>query len=96
MFDFTNASLPLVKDFKEMCESLDIKTSPKITQRKWKNKVTDNISISYKTTIARKDQILKFLHKIKPKKWELNWENIDKKLKSSGSILKKFFNNNKE
>ncbi|MFW9968681.1 MAG: LAGLIDADG family homing endonuclease [Candidatus Odinarchaeota archaeon] len=93
LIDFTNASLPLVTDFKEMCESLDIRTSPKITQRKWKNKITNKTSITYKTTITSKDQILKFLNEIKPKKWEFNMGQIDKKLKSSGSSLRTFLNN---
>ena len=80
LIDFTNASFPLVKDFKEMCKLLDIKTSPKITQRMWKNEKTSRISITYKTSISRKDQIMKFLHEIKPMKWEFNWEQIEKKL----------------
>jgi hypothetical protein len=94
LIDFTNASFPLVKDFKEMCESLDIRTSPKITQRRWKNETTNKTSITYKTAITRKDQILKFLREIKPKKWEFNWEQINKKLKSTGLNIKTYHYNN--
>jgi len=88
LIDFTNASLPLVTDFKEMCETVNIKTSPKITQRKWRNKITGNTSISYKTFIASKSEISKFLSIVKPKKWEFNIDRIKKKLELIGSNLK--------
>jgi len=88
LIDFTNASLPLVTDFKEMCEALNIKTSPKITKRKWRNKISGNISISYKTFIASKGEISKFLSIVKPKKWEFNIDRIKKKLELIGSNLK--------
>jgi len=88
LIDFTNTSLPLVTDFKEMCETLNIKSSPKITQREWRNKNTGKTSISYKNFIASKSQISKFLSIVKPKKWEFNIDRIEKKLELIGTNLK--------
>ena len=46
LLDFTNASLPLAQDFKELCGKLTIKTSPKIVKRVWKNPISLRLSRS--------------------------------------------------
>lgn len=89
--DFSNASLPLVKDFKSMCETLKIDTSPNITQRSYKNQKTQNISTTYRVYINKKDAIAKFIYKIKPNKWKMNRDKIDKQLKSLNSNIEEAF-----
>jgi sulfopyruvate decarboxylase TPP-binding subunit len=89
ILDFSNASLPLVKDFKEMCELLEIKTSPRITKREWRNSITNIVSTTYRVYIGSKSEIVKFLKIIKPKKWEFQSDNINKRLKAIGSSIEK-------
>ncbi|KKN35857.1 hypothetical protein LCGC14_0779460 [marine sediment metagenome] len=66
--NFKNKSLPLVKDFKEMCESLEIKTQkipkPKITHDHRYGKDYK----CHQVTIENKLYVAKFLDKIKPEK----------------------------
>ncbi len=66
--NFKNASLPLVKDFKQMCESLEIKTS-KISSYEERSKKTNELSITYIVQIQAKDQVKKFIETINPMKW---------------------------
>ena len=87
ILDFSNASLPLVQDFKEMCELIGIKTSPKITKREWKNKITNNLSTTYRIYIGSKSEIVKFLKTIKPKKWDFQYNELKEKLISIGSSI---------
>jgi len=87
LIDFTSASLPLAQCFKEMCEKLTIKTSPKIVKRVWKNPSSGNISTSYKVFIASKHEICKFLYMIKPKKWEYKWKEIKRKIENLGNSI---------
>jgi hypothetical protein len=75
---FTNASKPLVIDFKEMCESLDIHTSEIILSR------DKNGRISFKILIQAKDQVYKFISIIHPNKWHFNRNTIGKELKKYG------------
>ncbi|MFX1458916.1 MAG: LAGLIDADG family homing endonuclease [Promethearchaeota archaeon] len=58
---FKNASLPLVKDFKEMCKLNDVKTS-KIYPVQGKN--------TYEIEIETKKDVCRFLYKIQPRKWK--------------------------
>ena len=58
---FKNASLPLVRDFKDMCKLNDVKTS-KIYPVKGKN--------TYEIEIEAKKDVCRFLYKIQPKKWK--------------------------
>jgi hypothetical protein len=87
LIDFTSASLPLVRCFKEMCEEMTIKPNPKITRRVWKNPSSGNVSTSYKVIIGSKHEICKFLYMIKPKKWEYKWREIKKKIENLGNSL---------
>ena len=87
LVDFTSASLPLANDFKEMCEKLNIKTSPKIVKRVWKNPTSGKISTSYKVYIASKQAISKFLYLVKPKKWDYKWKEIKQKIENLGIFL---------
>ena len=89
--EFSNASLPLVKDYKELCSSLGIKTQPQITKRVWENKETGNTSITYKITITEKKQVAKFLLLIQPNKWTIHINKIENDLIKLGSSLKKAF-----
>jgi len=95
LIDFTNASLPLAQCFKDMCEKLTIKTSPKIVKRVWKNPSSGNVSTSYKVFIASKHEICKFLYIIKPKKWEYKWREIKRKIENLGNSMEevlKYYN----
>ncbi len=62
----------------------------------WTNKITGKTSISYKTAVASKSQISKFLSIVKPKKWQFNWERIGHRLKLVGSNFKEALKYNKE
>lgn len=66
---FKNASYPLVKSFKEMCESLDIQTQPKIVRTRVVNK-NGEVHHAYHNLITSKSQIKKFLDVINPQKWK--------------------------
>ena len=65
---FKNASLPLVKDFKEMCESLGFRTG-KITKSPYYSKKSKKTFIAYQTHIRAKSHVNSFLKIIKPMKW---------------------------
>jgi len=73
---FSNASLPLVRDFKEMCEYLGVRTSKIIGPIKKLSKITGRISKQYVVSIQAKDQVKKFIEVIQPKKWEYRGEKI--------------------
>lgn len=68
--NFKNGSLPLVEDFKAMCESIGIKTQkipkPKISR----DPKTGKIYKTYMVNIEDRSYIAEFLYRIKPKKWE--------------------------
>ena len=74
--NFKNSSLPLVKDFKSMCDSLGIKTQdipkPKISH----DPKTGKSYRGYQVTIENKFEVTKFLYVVKPKKWDYNARNI--------------------
>ncbi|TKJ26926.1 MAG: hypothetical protein CEE42_03660 [Promethearchaeota archaeon Loki_b31] len=59
--DFTNSSKPLVEDFKNMCNILNIETT-----KIYEDKRTD---VKYYVKISKKNHIRKFIEIIKPKKW---------------------------
>jgi hypothetical protein len=87
LIDFTSASLPLAQSFKEMCEKLTIKTSPKIVKRVWNNPSSGNKSTFNKVFIASKHEICKFLYMIKPKKWEYKWKEIKRNIEHLGNSM---------
>ena len=67
--NFKSGSLPLVKNFKEMCESLSIKTQKIPNPKIYINPDTEKVFYAYQVTIENKFDISKFLNIIKPKKW---------------------------
>jgi len=66
---FQNHSQPLVKDFKEMCESLDIKTGEVTKYIRVDPKRKKNIK-QYDVLIAGKSEVSKFIDLVKPEKWK--------------------------
>lgn len=84
--NFRNGSEPLVQDFKEMCDSLDIRTS----------KVSMNISTKngkqykgYQVHIYSKEHVKNFINTIKPEKWKIKKKVIVEKLKEVGTTIEK-------
>ena len=66
---FKNASFPLINDFKEMCESLNIRTSEIIPYID----ISDSNKKEYtyfNVLIQARDQVKKFLKTINPMKWQ--------------------------
>ena len=70
---FKNASLPLINDYKEMCESFNIPT-----QKIFYDKVKDN----FDTQIEGKKDVVNFIENIKPRKWEYRAKTLGLVLKS--------------
>jgi len=66
---FQNHSQPLVEDFKEMCESLDIKTG-KVTKYIRTEQKKNKKFNQYDVLIAGKFEVSKFIDIVKPQKWE--------------------------
>ncbi|MFX0104378.1 MAG: LAGLIDADG family homing endonuclease [Candidatus Hodarchaeota archaeon] len=83
IINFSNASLPLVKDFKDMCEIIDLKTSKIIGPIKKLSKITGKVSKQYVVSIQAKKSVRKFIEVVKPKKWEFHGEEILKKIGKS-------------
>lgn len=94
--EFSNGSLPLVKDFNQLCKSLGMIPQPKITKRKWKNERTGRISVTYKTAISSKKEVVKFLLMVQPYKWIFGRKRIEEELKILGVSLKKVLNYEKK
>jgi hypothetical protein len=67
---FRNASLPLVKDFKELCENLNIKPQPKITENHEISEKTGKMLSGYQLFISSKVHVKRFLETINPEKWK--------------------------
>lgn len=67
---FRNASFPLARDFKQMCNTLKIKTQPKITKCHTIDKKTGKDKIGYQVFIKSKFYVNRFLETIKPEKWK--------------------------
>ena len=67
---FRNASLNLAKDFKRMCEILDIRTQPKITEFHKIDEITGKEVSGYQVFISSKYFVKKFLKVVKPEKWK--------------------------
>ncbi len=59
--NFKNTSIPLITDFKIMCQKLGIKTSV-ITRN-------EKLRKGYKISIQSKNEVAKFLYTLKPKRW---------------------------
>ena len=70
---FKNASLPLINDYKEMCESFNIPT-----QKIFYDKVKDN----FDTQIESKKDVVNFIETVKPRKWEYRAKTLGLVLKS--------------
>lgn len=70
---FKNASLSLINDYREMCETFNIPT-----QKIFYDKVKDN----YDTQIEVKKDVVNFIEKIKPRKWEYRAKTLGLVLKS--------------
>lgn len=88
--NFKNGSLPLVIDFKEMCESLGIETQKIPKPKTYHDPKTGKISKAYQVTIENKFQIAKFLYIIKPKKWDFRMKIIGTALLSLSDPNKRF------
>ncbi|MFW9902378.1 MAG: LAGLIDADG family homing endonuclease [Candidatus Thorarchaeota archaeon] len=73
---FSNASIPLVRDFKNMCNSLDISTSKIIGPLKKISKISGKTSKQYVVSIQAKSQVKKFIETIKPNKWNYYGKDI--------------------
>jgi hypothetical protein len=91
MITFKNASLPLAKDFKDMCESLNIRTQPKITECSVISKITGKLSKGYQVTISSKREMNKFIKLVKPMKWEYGKEKLEEKLQKIDCSLMDVF-----
>ena len=85
---FRNASLPLIKDFKEMCRSLGISCG-KITMSKTISKKTGKLLIGYQTLIRAKTDVKNFIITIEPMKWKIKKVDIRETLKKLGSSVDK-------
>lgn len=70
ILSFRNASLPLAKDFKQMCEKLNIRTQPKISKYQKIDKETGKIYVAYQVLISSKHFVKIFLEIIDPEKWK--------------------------
>jgi len=92
MITFKNASLPLAKDFKDMCELLNIRPQPKITKYSVTSKITGKISKGYQVTISSKMEMNKFIKLVKPMKWEYGKKKLEEKLQEIGCSLMDVFN----
>jgi len=98
--NFKNASYPLIRDFKQMCETLDINTQKIPKPKIYTNIKTGESFKSYQVSIENKSQVAKFLNIIKPKKWEYRAEIIgialislkdqEKRGKIEQSLFKKY------
>lgn len=86
--EFSNASLPLIKDFYDMCISLGIKAQPTFIKRKWRSKKNHRITYTYKVVITAKSHISKFLYIIKPQKWLFHSQEIIEQLSKIGLSIK--------
>jgi len=82
--NFRNGSEPLVQDFKDMCNSLGIRTG----------KVSMNISTKngkqykgYQVHIYSKEHIKNFIEIIKPEKWKIKMKIIEERLKEVGTTI---------
>ena len=86
--NFKNNSKPLVADFKDMCEILEIRVS-KIIEG-----ITDTRGKKfkfYKVHIGAKDQVAKFIFLVKPMKWEYRWKQINSIFKQKGLSIEDAF-----
>jgi len=72
---FQNHSKPLVHDFKDLCESFDIKTG-RVTTYIRTNPDKEKKYKQYDILVAAKSEVSKFLDIIKPKKWEYRAETL--------------------
>ena len=78
---FVNASRPLVNDFKDMCNSIDIRTSEVHGPYLIKDPRTRNNNIIYSVRIDAKDQVNRFITLTNPMKWQIKRIILGEKLK---------------
>lgn len=88
LINFKNNSKPLVEDFKEMCDILQIKGSR--VHSGWTHSRGKKFR-HYKISICAKDQVAKFLYLIEPMKWNFRWSKFEKSLNSRGLSLEAIF-----
>ncbi len=86
---FTNGSRPLVEDFKNMCESIDIETS-NIYEYVGTTKQGKEYR-GYSTSTGSKAKVSKFLEIVMPMKWEVKKPEIMGKLRNHGLTLENMF-----
>ncbi len=87
--NFKNGSFPLVKDFKEICESVGIETQKIPKPKIYQNPDTKEEFKTYQTTIENKFEISKFLYNVKPKKWDFHAKTIGMSLLTFEDPLKR-------
>ena len=84
--NFRNGSLPLVKDFRELCISLEIKIGD-ISKTEKLSKKSGKKQNAYMVQIQAKEQVRKFIELIKPEKWKIKMKIIEEKLKKLGTTI---------
>ena len=87
--NFKNGSFPLIKDFKELCESVGIEPQKIPEPKIYHNPVTKKEFKTYQVSIENKFEISKFLYKIKPKKWDFHAKIIGMSLLTLEDPLKR-------
>ena len=91
--NFKNNSKPLVEDFKEMCDNLQIRASK--VHSGWTHSRGKKFR-HYKVSICAKDQVAKFIYIINPMKWNFRLKNFKKFLKSQGLLVEGLFRYKRE
>ncbi len=82
--NFKSSSVPLVMNFKEICDGLKIKTSKLRINDKSKQS-------SYRLSIGSREEVAKFIYIVKPMKWIFNMQKIRRDLKQINLSLINIF-----
>ncbi|MFX1277297.1 MAG: LAGLIDADG family homing endonuclease [Promethearchaeota archaeon] len=88
---FKNASLLLIKDFKNLCSLLGFRTG-KITTFSYKSPFDNKKHLNYQVLIRAKSHVKNFLEMIKPMKWQYKKGEIEKTLKKLGTSIEQSLN----
>lgn len=87
---YTSGSLPLVKDFKVMCETIGINTS-KISKYEGISQYGQEYT-AYSTSTEAKDQVYKFIFEVvKPNKWKIKKNSIMQSLEEHDTTIEEIF-----
>ena len=86
--NFKNNSKPLVEDFREMCETLQIRTSK--VYNGWTHSRGKNFR-HFKVSINAKEQVAKFIYIINPMKWNFRLKKFKNFMKSQGLSIEDLF-----